>query len=164
MGGNMSILMDNQINHGNSVRVHTRASQPRTSSNLSFQEQFRSGLKTGIDLTNSAVRQIARPIPGSAAISASLSDAARSLAGPSSVGGPNMNISSGVASVSGGLGGGGGSGPDDMGSLQDEMFKNNNDLLDKQLQVSQFTTTVMAKSNLMKAYFDALKAIGANLR
>lgn len=149
----MANSIDNIINHG-SVRVNTRASQPRSSSNQSFQDQFRSGLKTGIDLSNSAVRQIARPIPGSAAISASLSEAARGLAGPSSVSG----------GLSGALGGSGGAASDDMGSLQDEMYKNNNDLLDKQLRISLETTTMTTKSNLMKAYFDAAKTIGSNLR
>jgi len=139
--------------------VNTRASQPRSSSNQSFQDQFRSGLKTGIDLTNSAVRQIARPIPGSAAVSASLSEAARSLGAPSSVSG-------GLASSLGGITGTNsvGTGTDDMGSLQDEMYKNNNDLLDKQLRISLETTTMTTKSNLMKAYFDAAKTIGSNLR
>jgi len=150
----MANSIDNIINHG-SVRVNTRASQPRSSSNQSFQDQFRSGLKTGMDLTNGAVRQIAGPIPGSAAISASLSEAARGLAGPSSVSG----------GLSGSLGSSGASGAsDDMGSLQDEMYKNNNDLLDKQLRISLETTTMTTKSNLMKAYFDAAKTIGSNLR
>ena len=151
----MSNLIDNQIING-SVRVNTRASQPRSSSNQSFQDQFRSGLKTGIDLTNSAVRQIARPIPGSAAVSASLSEAARSLGAPSSVSG-------GLASSLGGITGTSAS-PDDMGSLQDEMYKNNNDLLDKQLRISLETTTMTTKSNLMKADFDSAKTIGSNLR
>lgn len=160
----MSNSIDNQINHG-SVRVNTRASQPRSSSNLSFQDQFRSGLKTGIDLTNSAVRQIARPIPGSAAVSASLSEAARSLGGPSSVSGLSGSVGGSLGSSLGGSAGSGmGSGSDDMGSLQDEMYKNNNDLLDKQLRISLETTTMTTKSNLMKAYFDAAKTIGSNLR
>lgn len=144
--------IDNHLNLG-SLRMNTRASQPRSSSNQSFQEKFRSGLKTGIDVTNSAVRHVARPIPGSAALSASLSDAARSLGGPSSMGGASAS-----------LGGGSVGGTDDMGSLQDEMLKSNNDMLDKQLQVSQFVTSVTTRSYLIKSYFDALKTIGSNIR
>ena len=148
----MTNPIDNHMNLG-SLRMNTRASQPRSSSNQSFQEKFRSGLKTGIDVTNSAVRQVARPIPGSAALSASLSDAARSLGGPSSMGGAGSS-----------LGGGALQGSDEMGSLQDEMLKSNNDMLDKQLQVSQFVTSVTTRSYLIKSYFDALKTIGSNIR
>jgi hypothetical protein len=105
---------------------------------------MRSGLKTSIDMTNNAIRPLIRPIPGSAALTASLSDAARSL---------------GSSQLDGGTIAG-----DDMGSLQEEMLKNNNDMLDKQLQVSQFVTSVTTRSYLIKAYFDALKTIGSNLR
>lgn len=133
-----------------SLRIHSRANQPRTSSNKSFQEQFRSGLGSGINLTNSALRQVAKPIPGSAALSASLSDAARSLAGPSSVDGAS-NIS--VNASEG-----------DMGSLQSEMLRNNQDMLEQQVQVSRITTEYSTRSYILKAMFDALKTIGSNIR
>jgi hypothetical protein len=151
----MGDSINNQVNHG-SVRVNTRASQPRSSSNADFPELLRQGLKQGLDVTHTAVRHVTRPIPGSAAISASISEAARSLGGPSGL--------SGSSSLASGSVGGFGSGSDDMGSLQDEMLKNNNDMLDKQLQVSQYVTGVTTRSYLIKAYFDALKTIGSNLR
>ncbi len=137
-----------------SLRIHTKASQPRTSSNQSFQDKFRSGLRSGVDLTNSAVRQVVRPIPGSAALSASLSDAAMSLDGPSKL---NSLGSSSIASSS--------TSPDgDINSLQDEMVKRNQDMLEQQMRVSQITTFYNAKSNLLKALFDVLKTIGSNIR
>lgn len=139
----------NGLNNTGSLRINTRSTMPRTSSNTTFQEQFRSGLKSGIDLTNSALKNVAKPIPGSAALSASLSDAARNLSGGSRLDG---GISSGGA-----LDG-------DMNSLQDEMFKNNQDMLEQQVRVSQMTTVFNAKSNIIKAMYDALKNIGSNIR
>lgn len=140
----------NTIGSNGSLRIHTRASERRTSSNKTFQEQFRSGLGSGIDLANSALRQVAKPIPGSAALSASLSDAARNLSSSSKLS-SSMN-SSGVSSDS------------DPSSLQDEMVRNNQDLLEQQLQVSQATTSFTIRSQLIRAYFEASKTIGSNIR
>jgi hypothetical protein len=133
-----------------SLRIHTRASQPRTSSNHTFQEQFRHGLKSGVDLTNSALRQVAKPIPGSAALSATLSDAAR-------------NLSEGNK-LDGGLSNGAINGDGDMSSLQEDMARNNQELLTQQIRVAYETTTSTTKSNMVKAIFDALKSIGSNIR
>jgi hypothetical protein len=135
-----------------SLRIHTKASQPRTSSNQSFQDKFRSGLRSGIDLTNSAVRQVVRPIPGSAALSASLSDAASNLDGSSRL----SSVASTSASSS--------SLDGDVNSLQDEMVKKNHDMLEQQMRVSQITTLYNMESNLIKAMFDVLKTIGSNIR
>lgn len=145
----LKVITNNPSN--GSLRVHTRASQPRTSSNRSFQDQFRGGLRAGVDLTNSAVRQVLRPIPGSAALSASLSDAAANLGGASRLDGAaaaNTN-----AAIDG-----------DMNSLQDEMVKNNHEMLEQQLKVSQITTSYSTRSYIVKAMFDALKTIGSNIR
>jgi hypothetical protein len=133
-----------------SLRLHTRASQSRTSSNQSFQEKFRSGLGTGVNLTNNAMRQILRPIPGSAALTASLSDAAASLNAPSSIG--HINSASST-SLDG-----------DNGALQDEMLKNNNDLLETQMRVLHMTTSINTRSHILKAMYDTLKTIGSNIR
>lgn|GEM_PF-2415857 len=143
-------VMNNNPSNG-ALRIHTRASQPRTSSNLSFQDQFRGGLRAGVDLTNSAVKQVLRPIPGSAALSASLSDAAANLGSASKLdasSAANSNVS---------LDG-------DMNSLQDEMVKNNHEMLEQQLRVSQITTSYSTRSYTIKAMFDALKTIGSNIR
>jgi hypothetical protein len=142
----------NSIGSNGSLRIHTRASQPRSSSNETFQEQFRSGIKNGIDLTNSALRQVAKPIPGSAALSASLSDAARNLGGASKL---DTSISANSASST--LDG-------DPASLQDEMLRNNQDMLEQQMRVSQITTSFSTRSYILKAMFDALKTIGSNIR
>ena len=141
----------NNLRNG-SFRIHTRKSQSRTSSNTSFQDRFRSGLGTGVNVTNNALRQALRPIPGSAALSASLSDAAASLNGPSSL----SNIGS---SSSGGIGVDG-----DMNSLQDEMLKSNNDMLDTQMRVLHATTSINTRSHIVKAMYDTLKTIGSNIR
>lgn len=142
----------NSLRGNGSLRVHTRANQPRTSSNKTFQDQFRGGLRSGVDLTNSALRQVGKPIPGSAALSASLSDAAQSLSQPSSLDGSGKGLSS-SASVNG-----------DMDSLQNEMVRNNQELLEQQVKVSHMSTVYNAQSNLIKAYHDAQKNIAANLR
>lgn len=144
----------NGISKSGSLRVHTRATQPRSSSNQTFQEQFRSGLKSGIDLTNSALRQVGKPIPGSAALSATLSDAARSLSSGSRLDGSlgATNVSTSTATDG------------DMGSLQDEMLRNNQDMLEQQMRVSQITTSYSTRSYILKAMFDALKTIGSNIR
>lgn len=139
-----------RLNANGSLRIHTSASQPRTSSNRTFQEQFRGGLGQSIDLTSSALRQIAKPIPGSAALSASLSDAARSLAGSS-----RLDSSGNVAHAATN---------GDMDSLQNEMVRNNQELLEQQVRVGQITTTAQVQSNTVKAYFDAAKGIGSNIR
>lgn len=142
--------INNGFNSNGSLRINTRATQPKTSSNRTFQEQFRSGLKSGIDLTNSALRQVAKPIPGSAALSSTLSDAARSLSGGSKL----DNTSSLSANPIDG----------DMGSLQDEMLRNNQDMLEQQMRVSQITTSYSTRSYILKAMFDTLKSIGSNIR
>lgn len=141
----------NGISTNGSMRINTRASQPRTSSNKTFQEQFRSGLKNGIELSNNTLKAVGRPIPGSAALSATLSDAARSLAGASKLDGISTDLAN--ASVDG-----------DINSLQDEMLRNNQDMLEQQLRVSQITTNYSTRSYIMKAMFDALKTIGSNIR
>ncbi|HXW53711.1 MAG TPA: hypothetical protein VEL47_06370 [Myxococcota bacterium] len=140
----------NRLSSNGSLRINTRSNQPRTSSNRTFQEQFRAGLKSGIDLTNSAFRQVAKPIPGSAALSATISDAARSLNGGSKL----DSFSSSATNP----------GDGDINSLQDEMVQNNQDLLEKQVHVAQITTTYNARSNIVKAMFDTLKNIGSNIR
>ncbi|HXW60285.1 MAG TPA: hypothetical protein VEK06_01985 [Myxococcota bacterium] len=140
----------NRLRNG-SLRVHTRASQSATSSNPSFQKYIRNGLGTGLNLTNSATRQVLRPLPGSAAISASLSDAAAKLSGPSSLGGEN------AAFGSSGIDG-------DTGSLQDELLRNNNEMLETQMRVLQATTSINTRSNIVKAMYDTLKTIGSNIR
>lgn len=140
----------NSMRNG-SLRVHTRASQLVTSSNQSFQKHLRNGLGTGVSLTNNAVRQVLRPIPGSAALSASLSDAASSLNSSSSLSGINTLSS--------------GSGIDgDSGSLQDELLKNNNEMLETQMRVLHATTSINTRSNIVKAMYDTLKTIGSNIR
>lgn len=145
------------INSNGSMRIHTRANQARTSANDTFQQQFKKGLGQGIGLTNSALRQVAQPIPGSAALSASLNDAARSLNGPSSLGGLSSGGGSGGISSTSALDG-------DMGSLQDEMLRNNQDMLEQQVRVSKITTEYSTRSYILKAMFDALKTIGSNIR
>jgi hypothetical protein len=136
-------------NSNGSLRLNTRASQMRTSSNQTFQEQFRMGLKNGIDLTNSALRQVAKPIPGSAALSNALSDASRNL----SIASRLDAAPSATSPLDGGI-----------NSLQDDMIKNNQDMLEKQMQVSQITTSYSTRSYILKAMFDALKTIGSNIR
>lgn len=136
--------------NSSALRMNTKASQPRTSSNRSFQDQFRSGLRGGIDLGNSAIRQVIRPLPGSAALSASLSQAAASLDGAS---GLNSNLDVGAANLDG-----------STNSLQDEMLKNNQEMLEQQMRVSQITTSFSTRSYIVKAMFDALKTIGSNIR
>lgn len=134
-----------------SLRVHTRASQLPTSSNQSFQKHLRNGLGTGVNLTNTAVRRALGPIPGSAALSASLSEAASTLSSSSSLGG--INASSG------------GSGVDaDSSTLQDELLKNNNEMLETQMRVLHATTSINTQSNIVKAMYDTLKTIGSNIR
>lgn len=141
----------NGTSSNGSLRVHTRASQPRTSSNQTFQEKFRSGLGSGINLTNSALRQVAKPMPGSAALSATLSDAARNLTGASKLDGSGSAMTN--ASVDG-----------DMGTLQDEMLRNNQDMLEQQMRVAQITTAYSVKTNTLKAHTDTAKTIISNIR
>jgi len=140
----------NKISGAGSLRLNTGISKQRTSSNGSFQDHFRGGMRTGINLANNAVRQVLRPLPGSAALSASLSDAAA-----------NLNTSSrldGASSTTGATLDG------DMGSLQNEMVANNEQMLEQQLRVSQITTSYSTRSYILKAMFDALKTIGSNIR
>ena len=143
----------NAIGSSGSLRIHTRASERRTSSNKTFQEQFRSGIGGGLDVVNSALRHVAKPIPGSAALSASLSDAARNLSGASRLDGGDVSASLGGTSLDA-----------DPASLQDEMLRTNQDMLEKQMRVSQITTTYSTRSYILKAMFDALKTIGSNIR
>jgi len=139
------------ISSRGAIRVNTHASQPRTSSNATFQEQFRSGLKNGIDVTNNALRQVAKPIAGMPALSAAISDAALNLTS-----GPGLN--SAATSANNGILDG------DINSLEDTMRINNEDLLLKQMRVAEITTSYSTRSNILKAFFDALKAIGTNIR
>lgn len=140
----------NGFSPNGTLRMHTRTSEPRTSSNKTFLESFRSGLGSGIDLTNSALRQVAKPIPGSAALSASISQAALSLNSGSRLDSPAVTT---ATSIDG-----------DMGTLQDEMLRNNQDMLEQQMRVSQITTSYSTRSYILKAMFDALKTIGSNIR
>lgn len=133
-----------------SVRINTRSTQPRTSSNRTFQEQFRGGLKGGVDMTNNALRYVGKSIPGTAALSATLSDAARNL-------GSGSRLDS-MGSVAGSVSDG------DSGSLQDEMLRNNHEMLEQQMRISQITTSYSTRSYILKAMFDALKTIGSNIR
>jgi hypothetical protein len=133
-----------------SFRLNTRTAQPRTSSNKTFQEQFRGGLKSGIDISNSAFRQITRPIPGASSLSASISQAAQNLSGPSSLDGGTELAN---AIVDG-----------DAGSLQGEVLKNNQDMLEQQLKISQITTMFSTRSNILRTVFETLKTIGSNIR
>ena len=142
--------MLNGLSSNGSMRINTRLAQPKTSSNRTFQEQFRAGLKNGVDVTNSAFRQVAKPIPGSAALSATISDAARNLSGASKL--EDLNS---IATAPAGDG--------DINSLQDEMLRNNQDMLEQQMRVSLMTTTFTTRSNTIKAWFDALRQIGSNI-
>lgn len=143
--------MPTKIGPLGSLRVNTSTSQPRTSSNYTFQEHFKNGISGGLNLANSALKQIAKPIPGSAALSASLSDAARSLSID------NNKFDNSVASNNISL-------DSDPSSLQDEMLRTNEDMLQQQMRVAQITTSYSTRSYIMKALFDALKTIGANIR
>lgn len=140
-----------RIGLNGSLRINSGLSQLRTSSNQSFQEQFRSGIKSGVELTSSALGHVAKPIPGMAALSASLSDAARSLS-------TNNKLDSGISS----------SNPSTMNGetnlLEDEMVKNGQDLLREQMRVAQITTELQVKSNLVKSWTDTSKRIGENMR
>ncbi len=137
-----------------SLRMHTKASQPRTSSNATFKELFGAGLKTGVQASGTALGHMIRPIPGGAALAASINDAALSLDSRSS--GPGLANSS---AMSAGL-----SGDSDTNSLQDDLVRKNQDMLDQQMRVAHITTIYNAKSNLIKALFDVLKTIGSNIR
>lgn len=138
-------------NNATNLRLNTNASYPRrTSSNTSFNEKLRAGLKSGIDLTGSALRHIAQPIPGSAVLSSSISETAKNLS-TSSLG--FNNASNIPESVNG-----------DINSLQDDMHKRNQEMLAQQIRVSQETTSQNAKSNLIRAYYDTGKAIAQNLK
>ena len=140
----------NSIGTNGSLRIHTRANQLRTSSNHTFHEKIRHGVGSGINFANSALQRVGARVPGTPALSATLSDAARSLSGPSSVDG----ISSGVNATSDG----------DMGTLQSEMLRNNQEMLEQQVQVSRITTEYSTRSYILKAMFDSLKTIGSNIR
>ncbi len=136
---------------GGHLRINTRAMEKKTSSNQSFNEQIRSGIREGLGLGSSAIRQVASRIPGGAQLSASLSEAANKLSPSSSLGfSPEA----------------GGDDLLDMGATgsQDDLVKNNKDMLDKQMKVSQITTSFSTKSYILKALFDSLKTIGANIR
>jgi hypothetical protein len=139
-----------RINSNGSLRINTSTSQPRTSSNRTSPEQFRNVISQGIDVTGTALRHIAKPIPGSAALSASLNDAARSLAGSSRL------ESSGAGTPAATSG--------DMDSLTNEMARNNQELIEQQIRVGQITTDAQVKTNSWKAYFDTAKNIGSNIR
>jgi hypothetical protein len=146
------MVMPTKIGPLGSVRINTTTSQPRTSSNNTFQEHFRSGIGSGLNLANSALKQIAKPIPGGAALSASLSDAARSLS-------INNKFEGGLSASSANIA------PDsDPASLQDEMLRTNEDMLEQQMRVAQITTSYSTRSYILKALFDALKTIGSNIR
>src|SRR5579871_1246875 len=134
----------NGLSSNGSLRINTRSTQTRTSSNQTFQEQFRLGLKNGIDLTNNAFQKVATPIVGSAALSATLSDAARSLTGK--VGGLESS-SSPLASNPG---------DGDIKSLEAEMQLHNQEMLEEQMRISQITTSYSTRSYILKAMFDAL--------
>lgn len=140
----------NGISSRGSLRINPRETQPRTSSNATFQEQFRSGLKNGIDVGNSALRQVAKPIAGMPALSAAINDVARNLTK-----GPGLENAS--TSNNGLLDG-------DITSLEDTMRINNEELLLKQMRVAEITTSFSTRSNILKAFFDALKVIGTNIR
>lgn len=142
----------NNISNG-SIRINTRASQPRTSSNSSFQDKFRAGLSTGVNATNSALQHVIRPIPGSAALTATLSNAAANLNSPSSLNNTSAGGAPGTLSLDG-----------DMGSLQDEMLRSNNEMLDTQMRVLHATTSINTRSHIVKAMYDTLKTIGSNIR
>lgn len=144
-------MLVNGFNPNGNLRINKGVSQPRTSSNQTFQEKFRAGMKNGIDLTNSALRQVTKPIPGSAALSATLSDAAKNLGGSSRLDGGTAGLATATADG-------------DMGALQDAMARKNEDLLAQQMRVSMETTTYTTQSNILKAYFDASRAIGSNIR
>jgi hypothetical protein len=149
------------------LKIRTNRTNERSSSNQSFNEKFRAGLKTGVDVGNTAVRNVLRPIPGSAVLSSSLSSAAASLGGPSSLSGLSNDMApsiggalGGMNNASGALGGVNG----DIGSLQDEMVKNNNDLIEKQWAISQISTFFTTQTNMIKNLFETLKAIASNIR
>lgn len=141
----------NSMGSNGSLRIHPRTNQFRTSFNKTFQEQFRGGVASGVNLTSSALKQVGGYIPGTAALSATLSGAARSMSGPSSV--------DGIASSSLNT-----SADSDMGSLQSEMMRNNQEMLEQQVQVSRITTEYSTRSYILKAMFDSLKTIGSNIR
>lgn len=134
-----------------SLRVNTRAMEKKTSSNQSFNEQLRLGIKDGLGLANNALRQVATRIPGGAQLSASLSETAHKLS-PSNSLGLMAEGNDDFLPTNGNAG------------LQDDLVKNNKEMLEKQMKVSQITTSFSTKSYILKAFFDSLKTIGANIR
>jgi hypothetical protein len=139
-----------RVNPNGSLRIHTNSTRPRTSSNRTFQEQFKDGLKNGISLTDSALRQVTKPIPGSAALTASLSNAANNLNTGSKLDGSNPSLPNTPGS--------------DINSLEEEFVHTNQELLDKQIRLAQITTVYTTESNLVKTYFDTERNIIQNMR
>lgn len=139
------------------LRMHMKTSQPKTSTNSTFQQQFGKGLKVGVQAGSNAVGNIIRPLPGGAALAASVSDMASNLDNSRIGGGlnPSSSVGGGVGSLST---------DGDTNGLQDDLVKRNQDMLDQQMRVSHITTIYNAKSNLIKALFDVLKTIGSNIR
>ncbi len=132
-------------------RVSTRTSEPRTSSNRSFNEQVRTAMGNSINLVGKGVNSLVSPIPGAAILSASLSSAATNLTGSNTL--HSSNVGGTFTSADG-----------DPASLQNKMIEDNNELLRKQMEVAQITTRYTAESNTIKALHDAQKNIGSNIR
>lgn len=146
----MAISLRSNLSNG-SMRINTSASSARTSSNKSFNDQFRSGLKSSVDLGNNMVGKLGRNIPGGAMLSASLSDASRNLGGPSSLSGVVDSPQTGTLDASG-------------EPLESQMKKENHNYLEQQMRISRMSTAFSTQSNIMKVMFDTLKTIGSNIR
>jgi hypothetical protein len=152
----LEAVMANPNLSSGSIRLETSSARPRTSSNLNGTEPFRIGIGNASNLASSVVRNTMPRVPGTAALSASLSEAAGNLHGHSGLS---------ASATLGGQSAGVGAGIDgDLGSLQEQMFRNNEQLFAQQLSVSLETNRVTAQSAVAKAWSDAQKSIVANIK
>ena len=138
-------------NTGGSLGINTRAMEHKTSSNRSFNEEYRASLKNGTQVFSSALRSIAMNIPGGAQLSASLSQAARNLNSSGPVSG-SINEPSLDSSIN-----------SDYDVNSSNMALNNEDLLNKQTEIGQITAKYTVLSSIIRAKFEMLKTIGANI-
>lgn len=157
----------NRINSGanGSLRINSRATQGRSSSNLAFKDSFRAGIKNGIEVTNSAIKQFGPALPGSAALTASLSDAARQLNSGSRLDGV---AGAAAGAVVGGTVSGASVGPiageTDFASMQEQMSASNREMLAMQYQMAEESNKFTTASNVIKVRSDTNKTIGSNIR
>lgn len=134
-----------------SIRLNTSIATPRTSSNFTATEGFRHGLGNVSGMAGSVVRNTLPRVPGTAALSASLSETAANL----STGGGGLRNSGlpGTAGID-----------TDLQSLQDEMYRKNQELIMQQVKVGQETTAIGAQSAITKAWQDVQKNIISNIK